>query len=155
MKDKLLPRGMVSGRSMLVEGTQPYKVRTGCGHIVIRRMREATAGVPFTEDTILAAPNGRPCEDCEADPLLGQLARGQFNSYESGKIIAGIKHAILTDLGLESHDCYQFDTLEDIKKEAHGLIARGDVKSVEIVTHQGQYKGMRTLWKWAAQGEEK
>ena len=42
-----------------------YTVRTGCGHIVIRRMREATAGVPWTEDTVIDAPNGRPCEGCE------------------------------------------------------------------------------------------
>ncbi len=46
--------------------TQPYKVQTGCGHIVIRRMRESTAGVPFTEATIIQAPNGRPCDECEA-----------------------------------------------------------------------------------------
>ncbi len=47
------------------EKTLPYKVRTGCGHIVIRRMREATAGVPYTESTVIEAPNGRPCEACE------------------------------------------------------------------------------------------
>jgi hypothetical protein len=46
--------------------TQPYKVRTGCGHIVIRRMRPATAGVPYTPETVLEAPNGRPCAECEA-----------------------------------------------------------------------------------------
>jgi hypothetical protein len=28
-------------------------------------MREATAGVPFTEATIIEAPNGRPCDECE------------------------------------------------------------------------------------------
>jgi hypothetical protein len=52
----------------LVDGTKPYKVRTSCGHIVIRRMREATAGVPFTPDTIIEAPGGRPCEECETFP---------------------------------------------------------------------------------------
>lgn len=50
-----------------LETTKPFKVRTSCGHIVIRRMREATAGVPFTEDTVLEAPNGRPCEQCEKE----------------------------------------------------------------------------------------
>lgn len=44
---------------------QPYKVRTGCGHIVTRMMREATAGVPYTPDTVIDAPNGRPCDACE------------------------------------------------------------------------------------------
>lgn len=51
--------------AQLSESTQPFKVRTGCGHIVIRRMREATAGVPYTPETILEAPNGRPCDECE------------------------------------------------------------------------------------------
>lgn len=45
--------------------THPFKVRTGCGHVVIRRMREVTAGVPFTEDTIIEAPNGQPCDACQ------------------------------------------------------------------------------------------
>lgn len=49
----------------LIEGTKLFKVRTGCGHIVIRRMREATAGVPYTEEVILEAPNGMPCEACQ------------------------------------------------------------------------------------------
>jgi hypothetical protein len=45
--------------------TQPYKVRASCGHIVIRRMRPATAGVPYTPEVVLDAPNGRACEHCE------------------------------------------------------------------------------------------
>jgi len=49
------------------QSTMPFKVRTGCGHIVIRRMREATAGVPFTSETIIEAPNGMPCEDCQRE----------------------------------------------------------------------------------------
>jgi len=54
--------------AQLIEGTKPFKVRASCGHIVIRKMREATAGVPYTEETILEAPNGRACPDCEAKP---------------------------------------------------------------------------------------
>jgi hypothetical protein len=50
--------------SYLSESTQPYKVRTSCGHIVIRRMREATAGVAYSESVVLEAPNGRPCDAC-------------------------------------------------------------------------------------------
>ncbi len=46
--------------------TQPYKVRTSCGHIVTRRMRPATAGVPFTPDIVIEAPNGALCPDCHA-----------------------------------------------------------------------------------------
>lgn len=44
--------------------TQPFKVRTGCGHVVIRRMREETAGITYTEGTIIEAPNGQPCKEC-------------------------------------------------------------------------------------------
>ena len=53
-------------QARMVDRTQPYQVRTGCGHVVIRRMRESTAGVPYTPETIIDAPHGRPCPDCEA-----------------------------------------------------------------------------------------
>lgn len=49
----------------LVDSVKPFKVRASCGHIVIRKMREATAGVPYTPETVLDAPNGRACPDCE------------------------------------------------------------------------------------------
>tara|TARA_R110000868_G_scaffold78074_1_gene223044 strand:+ start:255 stop:518 length:264 start_codon:yes stop_codon:yes gene_type:complete len=45
--------------------TQPYQVRTGCGHIVTRRMRPSTARVPYTPETIIEAPGGAPCAACE------------------------------------------------------------------------------------------
>lgn len=53
----------------LVESVKPFKVRASCGHIVIRKMREATAGVPYTPETVLDAPNGRACSDCEERAL--------------------------------------------------------------------------------------
>jgi len=59
-----------AGFTSKVESTMPFKVRASCGHIVIRRMREATAGRPYTEDTILEAPNGRACEECERETAL-------------------------------------------------------------------------------------
>lgn len=60
--------------SRLIDATKPYQVRTGCGHIVIRRMREATAGVPYTPETIIEAPNGRYCDGCE-EIRLAKLAK--------------------------------------------------------------------------------
>ena len=51
--------------TQLIEGVQPFKVRASCGHIVIRKMREATAGVAYSDSVILDAPNGRACEECE------------------------------------------------------------------------------------------
>ena len=53
-------------QTRLIQSTMPFKVRTSCGHIVIRRMREETAGVPYTDATVLDAPNGAPCSECEA-----------------------------------------------------------------------------------------
>ncbi len=49
----------------VIDACKPFQVRASCGHIVIRKMREATAGVPYTPETILEAPNGRACESCE------------------------------------------------------------------------------------------
>ncbi len=47
--------------------TQPYKVLTGCGHVVIRRMRPDTAGVEFSGAVVLQAPNGMPCPKCAGE----------------------------------------------------------------------------------------
>jgi hypothetical protein len=60
----------------IVDATKPYKVRARCGHIVIRRMREATAGVPFSETVVLDAPNGRECDECEAKDGFTPKERG-------------------------------------------------------------------------------
>lgn len=81
-------------------------------------------------------------------PGLELLGREHFNSYESGQIIAGIKHTIKTDLGTETHDCYQFNSFQEVIDEAVGLMNRDDVQKVEIVTHAGEYKKMRALFRW-------
>jgi len=93
-----VPAERISKMAELIEATQPFKVRASCGHIVVRRMREATAGVPFTEETVLDAPNGRACDACEAakaQPALdlecaccGGLARGrQWWNQDTGYAI--------------------------------------------------------------------
>ena len=46
------------------ERCQPYKVRTSCGHIVVRMMRPATARVAWSETVVLEAPGGMPCPEC-------------------------------------------------------------------------------------------
>src|SRR4051812_29610638 len=51
--------------AVYVQRSAGYKVRTSCGHIVERNMREATAGIPWSSDVIIDAPNGRPCDACE------------------------------------------------------------------------------------------
>jgi hypothetical protein len=49
------------------ERLQPYKVRTSCGHVVVRMMRPATAGVEFdaAAEFQIDAPGGMPCAHCE------------------------------------------------------------------------------------------
>jgi hypothetical protein len=51
--------------SAVVDSVKPFQVRASCGHVVTRKMREATAGVAYTPDVILDAPNGRACPTCE------------------------------------------------------------------------------------------
>jgi hypothetical protein len=60
--------------SILVASCLPYQLRTSCGHLVIRKMREATAGVPYSPDVILEAPGGRPCEACEKAEIAAREA---------------------------------------------------------------------------------
>lgn len=67
-------------RSTVVDACQPFKVRASCGHIVIRKMREATAGVPYTPETILDAPNGRACEECERKAYIDNHEYEAFHS---------------------------------------------------------------------------
>lgn len=78
--------------SILSAGVLPYRVRASCGHIVIRKMRESTAGVPFTEDVLLESPTGRPCEPCEkahteaVDAMWAARANCPANwAHDSGK----------------------------------------------------------------------
>ena len=50
--------------SIRTETCKPYRVRMGCGHIEDRLMREATAGIPWTEDAIVDNSNGAECAAC-------------------------------------------------------------------------------------------
>ena len=59
---------MITVTSNYAERTQIYKVRMVCGHIENRRMRPATAGVPWTPDTIIDAPTAK-CAACRGEVL--------------------------------------------------------------------------------------
>jgi len=86
---------------------------------------------------------------------LQDLTREMFHSYESGKIIAGIKHVVkTTEFGNESHECYQFDSFEELIRSAGEMMAIPGFKRVEIVTHKGQYEGMKTRFVWEAPVED-
>ncbi len=116
------------GRTAKIESTMPFKVRASCGHIVIRRMREATAGVPFSEDTILEAPMGRQCDECEAKAALfiGCMPTGlgycDTRREESGdyKVVAFLPFSTLV---LQIHDLGS-DLLPAIKADAAIMAAK-------------------------------
>jgi len=59
------PMNVTSG--FIGERLQAYKVRTSCGHVVVRMMRPATAGVAFdaAAEFQIDAPGGMPCAHCE------------------------------------------------------------------------------------------
>ena len=94
-------------------------------------------------------------------PRFEDLRREQFHSYDSGKIIAGIKHEILTPappyapggtLQHETHETYQFDDLADVI--ACAVAFRDTIpgmKRIRVVTHRGEYKDMKTLCEWRAE----
>jgi hypothetical protein len=74
--------------------TQPYQVRTSCGHIVTRRMRPSTAGVPYTPETVIEAPNGRPCDECEPRLLAEQeAAHAKFITDNFAALVRAIEQA--------------------------------------------------------------
>lgn len=80
---------------------------------------------------------------------LDDLKWEHFNSYESGKIVAGIRYIIVTeDLGFESHECYQFDSLESVVSEARSMERHPSMALVRVMTHRGEYKNMRVLHQW-------
>jgi hypothetical protein len=59
-------KGPILVTSTIADTVKPYRVRASCGHIAVRPMRAATAGVPYSPDVILNAPKGRACDACEA-----------------------------------------------------------------------------------------
>ena len=81
-------------------------------------------------------------------PPLESLTRESFNSYDSGKIIAGIKWEIEGEWGTESHETYQFDSIEHVIGRAMEWTQVPGMLRVRIVTHVGGYKGMKTLAEW-------
>lgn len=79
-----------------------------------------------------------------------KLTKRSFEHYESGKVRAGLRWEIRTDLGLETHECYQFDTAEEIIQKADVMQSVSGMEKVQIVTHKGQYQGMRILQEWTS-----
>jgi hypothetical protein len=84
----------------------------------------------------------------EVEQTKEVIMREMFYSYESGKIIAGLQWEIETSLGTETHECYQYNTLEDVLGAFNAFQKIPGMKVVKLVTHRGGYKGMKTLDTW-------
>ena len=68
------------------------------------------------------------------------------HSEESGKIRAGIQWTTSTDG--PGGECYQFDSLEELKECARAYQQQAAMMCYSLVTHSGQYKHMRTIYTW-------
>lgn len=55
--------------SRYVDRVKPYRVLMTCGHVEQRMMREATAGMPWSETAAVKA--GAPCAECRARLGIG------------------------------------------------------------------------------------
>ena len=75
------------------------------------------------------------------------LKEEDFHKNPQGKIICGIKWKILTHLGLETHECYQYNSLAELQKEVNFMLNNRYFYYVEVVTHVGQYEKMKTVFK--------
>lgn len=83
---------------------------------------------------------------------LDDLRDFMFEHYEeTGKLRAGIRWEYA---GEGQSECYQFDTLEELKACAESYQTQPRMIRFEIVTHSGEYKNMRTVYKWKAECEE-
>ncbi len=51
-------------RSLLTEKCERFQVRMACGHIEIRVMRPATAGIAWSQDAIVDNTKGAECKAC-------------------------------------------------------------------------------------------
>lgn len=79
---------VISVEAGYVDRCRPFKVRTSCGHIVIRPMREATAGVAFRDDVVLEAPHGRACPACRR-PTLNARVRVRISETRAAQWAMG------------------------------------------------------------------
>ena len=125
-------------RSYFVEQVKPFQVRAACGHIVIRKMREATARQPYSPEVVIDAPHGRKCNDCEAEDVPGNMkpdAQRLFMSIYSTGICYADRHreengdyrrvAFLgfSDLKLKISDP-KSPLLDEVRRDADAIIAR-------------------------------
>lgn len=81
--------------SLVADRCMPFRVRTSCGHVVIRKMREGTAGRPYDVHTIIEAPNGAPCMACEARSRGSIVQIGSNGSKWTGEENASIEMLLM------------------------------------------------------------
>mgnify|MGYP001571390175 CR=1 FL=1 len=67
---------------------------------------------------------------------------------QTNKIICGIRWKVITNIGIETHECFQFDTLDELKVFVVELFALSNIYSIDILTHLGQYRQVKTVISW-------
>ena len=67
---------------------------------------------------------------------------------QTDKVICGVRWKVITNIGIETHECFQFDTLDELKTFVAELFALSNIYSVDILTHLGQYHQVKTVMSW-------
>jgi phospholipid N-methyltransferase len=80
---------------------------------------------------------------------LEALTEDMFSLSESGKRRYGVKYEYA---GEGIAECYQFDDLGEVLAFVRDGQTQPRMVSLAIVTHDGGYENMRTVWKWRATG---
>ena len=99
--------------------------------------------------TAAPAPKMEPVSPTYTPPRVARsldtLTDAMLEHYESGKLRAGIKYEYS---GEGMSECYQYGTVADLIAECRALEAQPRILRYSIVTHSGEYKNMRTVYKW-------
>lgn len=80
---------------------------------------------------------------------LDVVRDAHFEHNEAGKIHAGVKWINAMDGPHIPHECYQFDTLAELKACARAYQNKPHTLSFSLWTHAGQYRNLRPVYFWA------
>jgi hypothetical protein len=88
------------------------------------------------------------------------LTADDFDKRENGTPILGLRWKIRTPgVGdgewVEDHECYQYDDLPALIKQVQEMQAIPGYEHLAILTHRGQYRRLRVVWKWDYTGPKR
>jgi hypothetical protein len=72
----------------------------------------------------------------------------EFLRLPSGALSLGLQWSVKTDLGLETHECYQYRTLEDLGAVVGAFMGFPGMRKIRVVTCDIGYQNMRTVRYW-------